>query len=81
MERKRTADRLAIELCCNGFKAWSVNSDRPQDLREEALEIFEKEEESSIVVATSILARGCNLKGLYNVRLFESFQSICMIFR
>lgn len=49
---------------------YNIFSDRPQSLREEALNSIATEPESCVLVATDVLARGHNIKNLTFVSAF-----------
>ncbi|CAD5230718.1 unnamed protein product [Bursaphelenchus xylophilus] len=63
VEMKRDADLISLFLCMNEFKATTVNGDRPQKLREQALQEF-KGDNTRIMVATDVMARGLDIKDL-----------------
>lgn len=54
---------MASYVAMAGFKATTVNGDRPQRLREEALRAF-KGNDTPIMVATDVMARGLDIKDL-----------------
>jgi len=64
---KRMTNKLAIELSLHGIKSWSINSDRPLELRKAALDAFNDDPYSRVMVATDILSRGHNIKHLSHV--------------
>jgi len=62
-EKKKMADFLASRLCDRDFKTTSIHGDRLQSQREQALNSF-KTGETPILVATSVAARGLDIKGV-----------------
>ncbi|KAL7074440.1 hypothetical protein ACQ4LE_006446 [Meloidogyne hapla] len=66
VEEKRDSDRIAIALVYHKFKVMSINGDRSQKQRSEALEKF-KRGIFHILVATNVLARGINIPGVEHV--------------
>lgn len=62
-EKKKMADFLASRLCDRDFKTTSIHGDRLQSQREQALNSFKKGE-TPILVATSVAARGLDIKGV-----------------
>jgi len=63
---KRDADMIAIYLSENEIKSVTVNSDRPQKLREQALMAL-RENRANVMVATDVMARGMDIKELDHV--------------
>jgi superfamily II DNA/RNA helicase len=61
VSQKRRSDRLAVFLAQKGYLAISLNADRSQEQRMEALEKL-RIGEYDIIVATDALARGVNMK-------------------
>uniref|UniRef100_A0A915MVW9 RNA helicase n=1 Tax=Meloidogyne javanica TaxID=6303 RepID=A0A915MVW9_MELJA len=66
VEEKRDSDRIAIALVYHKFKVMSINGDRSQKQRSEALEKF-KRGIFHILVATNVLARGVNIPDVKHV--------------
>uniref|UniRef100_A0A0K0EIT5 RNA helicase n=1 Tax=Strongyloides stercoralis TaxID=6248 RepID=A0A0K0EIT5_STRER len=66
VSRKQQADMLSLYLCENGVKALSLNGDRPQKLREEALNDF-RAHKITVLVTTDVCARGIDIKELDHV--------------
>lgn len=65
-ERKKTADFLSANLCGDDFKSISIHGDRLQSQREQALKSF-KNGQTPVLVATSVAARGLDIKGVSHV--------------
>uniref|UniRef100_A0A1I7SAR6 RNA helicase n=1 Tax=Bursaphelenchus xylophilus TaxID=6326 RepID=A0A1I7SAR6_BURXY len=63
VQYKRTADILAFFLCANEMNALSLNGDRPQQLREQALLEF-RQRKCTLLVTTDVCARGIDIKEL-----------------
>ncbi|KAI6184805.1 hypothetical protein M3Y97_00635600 [Aphelenchoides bicaudatus] len=62
--RKRSdADLVCLFLCDSGIRATTINGDRPQKERELALEYF-RSNETPVLVATDVCARGLDIKDL-----------------
>uniref|UniRef100_A0A0N4Z9A9 RNA helicase n=1 Tax=Parastrongyloides trichosuri TaxID=131310 RepID=A0A0N4Z9A9_PARTI len=66
VEKKRQADMLAIALISEKISAVSLNGDRPQRIREEALNNF-RSHKVDVLVATDVCARGLDIKDLDHV--------------
>ncbi|CEF67505.1 Helicase, C-terminal domain and DNA/RNA helicase, DEAD/DEAH box type, N-terminal domain and Helicase, superfamily 1/2, ATP-binding domain and RNA helicase, DEAD-box type, Q motif domain and P-loop containing nucleoside triphosphate hydrolase domain-containing protein [Strongyloides ratti] len=66
VSRKQQADMLAMFFCERGIDALSLNGDRPQKLREEALNDF-RAHKISVLVTTDVCARGIDIKDLDHV--------------
>uniref|UniRef100_A0A0N5C2A5 RNA helicase n=1 Tax=Strongyloides papillosus TaxID=174720 RepID=A0A0N5C2A5_STREA len=66
VEKKRQADMLAIALIDENINAVSLNGDRPQNIREEALNNF-RSHKVDVLVATDVCARGLDIKDLDHV--------------
>jgi probable ATP-dependent RNA helicase DDX4 len=66
VERKRTADYVALNLSSASFKATSIHGDRYQFQREEALEQFRRGE-CPVLIATEVAARGLDIRGVDHV--------------
>uniref|UniRef100_A0A0K0E8A3 RNA helicase n=1 Tax=Strongyloides stercoralis TaxID=6248 RepID=A0A0K0E8A3_STRER len=66
VEKKRHADMLAIALIDEKINAVSLNGDRPQNIREEALNNF-RSHKVDVLVATDVCARGLDIKDLDHV--------------
>lgn len=62
-QKKKTADFLAGNLCDHDYKTTSIHGDRLQSQREQALNTFKKGE-TPVLVATSVAARGLDIKGV-----------------
>lgn len=75
VQTKKTADFLATYLCSSGLKATSIHGDRFQKQREEALNDF-KTGRMSILVATSVAARGLDIKDIRLVVNYDLPDSI-----
>uniref|UniRef100_A0AC35TIP9 RNA helicase n=1 Tax=Rhabditophanes sp. KR3021 TaxID=114890 RepID=A0AC35TIP9_9BILA len=67
---KRLADTLAIYLVDKKINSVSLNGDRPQKLREEALNDF-RAHRVDVVVATDVCARGLDIKDLDHVIQYD----------
>nr|WP_223208198.1 DEAD/DEAH box helicase [Actinopolyspora erythraea] len=63
---KRSAQKLADELCERGFAAGSVHGDLGQSAREKALRAF-RSGKIDILVATDVAARGIDVAGVTHV--------------
>ncbi|KAI1730199.1 DEAD/DEAH box helicase domain-containing protein [Ditylenchus destructor] len=63
---KRACDVISSFLSLQKIKATTINGDRPQNLREEALKQF-RDYEMQVVVATDVCARGIDIKDLDHV--------------
>uniref|UniRef100_A0AC35TIK6 RNA helicase n=1 Tax=Rhabditophanes sp. KR3021 TaxID=114890 RepID=A0AC35TIK6_9BILA len=75
VEMKRIADALALFLIEKKVRAVSINGDRPQSAREQALNDF-RTHKVDVLVATDVCARGLDIKDLdhvINVDLSKSF--------
>lgn len=66
MRTKRDADTVASYLTGFGLSASTINGDRPQKEREEALLKF-RQDRVRIIVATDVMARGIDIQGLDHV--------------
>uniref|UniRef100_A0A914EFN6 RNA helicase n=1 Tax=Acrobeloides nanus TaxID=290746 RepID=A0A914EFN6_9BILA len=66
VEQKRCCDRLACTLLTMNIICQSLNSDRNQKQREEALNMFVKGD-IDVLVCTNVAARGLNIKGVKHV--------------
>jgi ATP-dependent RNA helicase DDX3X len=66
VETKRSADELEYFLYKQGLKADSIHGDRTQQERLQSLNAF-KSGETSILVATSVAARGLDIDGVTHV--------------
>lgn len=75
VETKRNADFLASFLSENNFPTTSIHGDRYQREREEALRDF-KRGNRHILVATSVAARGLDIKDVKHVINFDLPKSI-----
>lgn len=75
VETKRQADFLAAYLCENGHPTTSIHGDRTQEQREEALADF-KEKRVNILIATSVAARGLDIKSAKHVIVFDMPKDI-----
>uniref|UniRef100_A0A0N4ZF18 RNA helicase n=1 Tax=Parastrongyloides trichosuri TaxID=131310 RepID=A0A0N4ZF18_PARTI len=64
--KKAQADILSLMFCESGLQALSLNGDRPQKLREEALNDF-RAHKISVLIATDVCARGIDIKDLDHV--------------
>ncbi|KAH7718563.1 DEAD box protein/DEAH protein box helicase [Aphelenchoides avenae] len=64
--KKRDADTVASLLTGYGLSASTINGDRPQKEREEALLKF-RQDRVRIIVATDVMARGIDIQGLDHV--------------
>jgi superfamily II DNA/RNA helicase len=63
---KRMSDMAAMYLCQRGIPATSINGDRGQHLREQALSDF-RNHKVSVLCATDVCARGIDVKQLDHV--------------
>nr|CAD2176098.1 unnamed protein product [Meloidogyne enterolobii] len=70
VETRRDADRVSVYLVENDIKSSTINGDRTQSEREDALRKFEKGE-IDVLVATDVLARGIDIKNLNHVINFD----------
>ncbi|KAI6179970.1 hypothetical protein M3Y98_00668800 [Aphelenchoides besseyi] len=75
VKMRRDADVMAMYLCESGVQATTINGDRTQKLREEALRSF-RENSVSVLVATDVCARGLDIKDLDNVINMDLPQEI-----
>uniref|UniRef100_A0A0N5CH59 RNA helicase n=1 Tax=Strongyloides papillosus TaxID=174720 RepID=A0A0N5CH59_STREA len=66
VSRKQQADMLSMFFNERGINALSLNGDRPQKLREEALNNF-RAHKISVLVTTDVCARGIDIKDLDHV--------------
>uniref|UniRef100_A0A914E5P8 Helicase C-terminal domain-containing protein n=1 Tax=Acrobeloides nanus TaxID=290746 RepID=A0A914E5P8_9BILA len=66
VEQKRQSDRIAIMLSLEKIKSMSLNGDRNQQQRQEALNNFVKGD-IHVLVATNVAARGLNIRGVKHV--------------
>uniref|UniRef100_A0A0K0F4L6 RNA helicase n=1 Tax=Strongyloides venezuelensis TaxID=75913 RepID=A0A0K0F4L6_STRVS len=66
VSRKQQADMLSMFFSERGIQALSLNGDRPQKLREEALNNF-RAHNISVLVTTDVCARGIDIKDLDHV--------------
>lgn len=73
---KRQADVLAIFLCGNKIKATTINSDRPQALREDSLLKFRKGF-FQVLVSTDVCSRGLDIKELDHIINYDLPDDIC----
>uniref|UniRef100_A0A915E3P7 Helicase C-terminal domain-containing protein n=1 Tax=Ditylenchus dipsaci TaxID=166011 RepID=A0A915E3P7_9BILA len=67
---KRDADLISLYLSGKDIKATTINGDRPQALREQALREF-RNNEVKVLVATDVCARGLDIKDLDHVINFD----------
>ncbi|KAL7074099.1 hypothetical protein ACQ4LE_006596 [Meloidogyne hapla] len=67
---RRDADLVSVYLCENDIKSSTINADRSQFEREDALRKFDKGE-IDVLVATDVLARGIDIKNLNHVINFD----------
>ena len=70
VERKKDADILALFLCQDELPATTIHGDRAQEEREMALNDF-RTGRKPILVATSVAARGLDIKGVTHVVNFQ----------
>uniref|UniRef100_A0AC35GDA7 RNA helicase n=1 Tax=Panagrolaimus sp. PS1159 TaxID=55785 RepID=A0AC35GDA7_9BILA len=63
---KQMSDMAALFLCQRGIRALSINGDRPQYLRQQALFEF-RTHRISVLCATDVCARGIDVKNLDHV--------------
>uniref|UniRef100_A0A0N5BR13 RNA helicase n=1 Tax=Strongyloides papillosus TaxID=174720 RepID=A0A0N5BR13_STREA len=70
VERKKTSDMLAFLLINHGIRALSINGDRCQEDRENALNDF-RSGKIDVLVATDVAARGIDICGLDHVIVVE----------
>ncbi|KAK6643483.1 hypothetical protein RUM43_004988 [Polyplax serrata] len=75
VERKRITDFIATFLSEKNFRATSIHGDREQRERETALRDF-KSGNMNILVATSVAARGLDIKNVSHVVNFDLPSSI-----
>lgn len=75
VETKRTADFLASNLSENDFNSTSIHGDRLQSQRETALNEF-KRGIRDILIATSVAARGLDIKNVKHVINYDLPNSI-----
>lgn len=75
VETKRNADFIATYLSENDFRTTSIHGDRLQREREEALRDF-KAGSRHVLVATSVAARGLDIKNVKHVINFDLPKSI-----
>lgn len=68
---KRMSDMAALYLCNHQIPASSINGDRGQNLREEALLKF-RNKQVNVLVATDVCARGIDIKDLDHVVNFDA---------
>ncbi|XLQ20383.1 MAG: DEAD/DEAH box helicase [Candidatus Moraniibacteriota bacterium] len=71
---KRGVDRLTKDLCARGFKAEATHGNKSQRQREKALHRF-KTNQTMILVATDVAARGIDVKGVSHVINYSTPQS------
>lgn len=67
---KHGVEKLAIQLCKEGFKAVSIHGNKTQSNRQKALTAFTKDQ-VSILVATDVAARGLDIRGVEHVINYE----------
>merc|ERR1711973_493197 len=70
VEQKKHADVLALFLCQEDLPATTIHGDRHQEEREMALSDF-KSGRKPILIATSVAARGLDIKGVTHVVNFQ----------
>ncbi|KAF7638688.1 hypothetical protein Mgra_00001771 [Meloidogyne graminicola] len=70
VETRRDSDVVSHYLVMNGIKSLSLNSNRSQPEREEALKKFDKGD-IDVLVATDVCARGIDIKNLDHVINFD----------
>lgn len=70
MRTKEGADKLAKELTAAGIAAEPIHADRAQRDRERVLESF-KNDETKVLVATDVAARGIDVEALSHVVNYE----------
>jgi ATP-dependent RNA helicase RhlE len=70
MRTKEGADKLARELTAAGIAAEAIHADRAQRDRERVLESFKKDE-TKVLVATDVAARGIDVEALSHVINYE----------
>lgn len=75
VEAKKTADFLASYLSGQGYKATSIHGDRYQSQREEALADF-RTGRMPVLVATSVAARGLDIKDVRHVINYDMPKEI-----
>lgn len=73
-ETKRGADRLSKKLIERGFKADAIHGDKSQGQRQRALDKF-KGNQTKILVATDVAARGIDVKDITHVINYATPQS------
>ena len=73
VEQKKHADVLALFLCQEDLPATTIHGDRHQEEREMALSDF-KSGRKPILIATSVAARGLDIKGRFNI--LDYFSSL-----
>ncbi len=66
IETKHEVERLAIELGRRGFKADSIHGNKRQSQRQRTLDAF-KANQTNILVATDVAARGIDVKDITHV--------------
>ncbi|GFE54633.1 DEAD-family helicase [Babesia ovis] len=72
---KKVADVVARHICNMNFRAIALHGGKNQDIREGALESF-KEGEYDILVATDVVGRGLDVKGVTAVINFDMPKDI-----
>ena len=75
IEHKKQADVISFFLLQQKFPTTSIHGDRLQSQREEALRDF-KSGKSKIIVATSVAARGLDIKKVQHVINYDMPQSV-----
>lgn len=73
-ETQRNVERLAKELVARGFRADNIHGGKSQGQRQRALQRFKKNE-SKILVATDVAARGIDVKDITHVINYSVPQS------
>lgn len=73
-ETKRGADRLSKTLCERGFKSDAIHGNKSQGQRQRALDKFKKNQ-TDILVATDVAARGIDVPDITHVINYATPQS------
>ncbi|XP_071530598.1 probable ATP-dependent RNA helicase vasa-like isoform X2 [Panulirus ornatus] len=75
VERKQQADFIGAYLCTENINAVTIHGDRFQSQREEALAAF-RTGRNSVLVATSVAARGLDIRGVSLVINYDLPKSV-----